>query len=81
MLFVGETLCVPLVASVPLQPPLAEHELAFVVDQVSVDDPPDEIVVGLAFNVTVGGGGGADDLTVILVDVWAVPAEFVHASV
>jgi hypothetical protein len=69
VLLAGETLCVPLVGSAPLQPSLAAQEDALVVDQVSVDEPPTEIVVALAVKVTVGVGGGADDLTVILVDV------------
>jgi hypothetical protein len=33
---VGVTVCVPLVASFPVQPLLAEHVLAFIVDQVNV---------------------------------------------
>ena len=42
---VGDTLFVPLAASVPVQPPLAVHEEAFVLDQVKVVEPPDEIDV------------------------------------
>jgi hypothetical protein len=51
---VGETLSVPLVASVPVQPPLAVQELALVLDQVSNEEPPEEIVVGFAEMVAVG---------------------------
>jgi hypothetical protein len=52
----GETLSVPLVPSVPVQPPLAVQAVASVLDQVSVDEPPESMVVGLADNVTVGAG-------------------------
>jgi hypothetical protein len=45
----------PLVGSVPLQPPEAEQELALVEDQVSVDVPPPATAVGSAANVAVGG--------------------------
>jgi hypothetical protein len=49
----GETPSVPLVASVPVQPPDAVHEVASVLDQVSVELPPEGIVVGLALKVAV----------------------------
>ena len=75
---VGETLCVPLTASVPVQPPLAVHAEAFDVDHVRVDAPPDEIVVALAVNVTFGAGTGAAASTVIFVAVSVVPTELVH---
>ena len=35
---VGDTLCVPLTAWLPVQPPEAVHESALVEDQVSVED-------------------------------------------
>jgi hypothetical protein len=76
---VGDTLFVPLAASVPVQPPLAVHAEAFVLDQVKVVEPPDEIDAAPAFNVTVGAGGGATGLTVIFAADCAVPAEFVQA--
>ena len=75
----GDTLLVPLAASVPVQPPLAVHEEAFVLDQVKVVEPPDEIDAAPAFNVAVGAGGGDAALTVIFVVDCAVPAEFVQA--
>ena len=54
----GDTLKLPLIASVPVQPPLAVQALAFVLDQLSVALPPAvKIVAGLAVNVTVGGAG------------------------
>jgi hypothetical protein len=77
----GDTLFVPLTLSVPVQPPLAVHEEAFVLDQLKVVDSPDVIDAVPAFNDAVGAGGGADALTVILVADWAVPAEFVQARI
>ena len=59
----------PLVASDPLQPPDAEHELALVEDQVRVEAAPLAIVVGLADRVTVGAGV----FTVTVADWAAVP--------
>ena len=50
----GLTACVPLVASVPLQEPLAVHALAFVLDQVSVAAVPAATLVGLTAIVTIG---------------------------
>ena len=50
-------LWLPLVAWVPLQPPLAVQEVALVEDQLSVLDCPAAIVAGLAENVSVGAGG------------------------
>ena len=64
----GDTLFVPLAPSVPVQPLLAAHAEAFVLDQVNVVESPDEIDAGAAFNVAVGGGGGAAELTVIFVE-------------
>jgi hypothetical protein len=43
-------------ASVPVQPPLAVQEVAFVLDQVRVELLPEAIVVGLAVSVAVGAG-------------------------
>jgi len=51
---VGETVALPLVPLLPLQPPDAVHELAFVLDHVSVEDWPAAIDVGLAVIETVG---------------------------
>ena len=56
MLVVGETLCVPLVAFEPLQPPLAVQEVALVLDQVRIEERPETIAVGLAERVAVGAG-------------------------
>jgi hypothetical protein len=54
---VGDTARVPLVAFAPLQPPPAWHEVALVEDQVTVEILPEVMLVGLAENATVGGGG------------------------
>jgi hypothetical protein len=60
---------VPLVASDPLQPPVAEHEVALVDDQVRVEAAPLATVVGLADSVTVGAGA----FTVMVADCDALP--------
>jgi hypothetical protein len=59
----------------PLQPLLAVHVVALLVDQVRVEDPPVTTVVGLALKLTTGapggggggGGGGAEPVTVTLI--------------
>jgi hypothetical protein len=59
VLVVGVTTCVPLVALDPVNvPPLAVQLVAFVVDQESVDDPPDVIETGEAERETTGTGEG-----------------------
>ena len=75
---VGETPSVPLVASVPVQPPEAVHEVALVLDQVSVELAPKAIVVGFAVSVT---AGGADELTVTVAEAGVVPPVPVQLSV
>ena len=55
-MLVGDTTNVPLVASLPLQPPEAVHEVALLLDQASVELLPEVIEVGLAVKVTVGAG-------------------------
>jgi hypothetical protein len=54
VVLVGATLKVPLVASLPLQPPLAEHDVAFVLDQLRFALLPTVTVDGLADRLTVG---------------------------
>jgi hypothetical protein len=49
-------LCVPLVAWVPLHPPVALHDVALVEAQVRVAELPSLIVVDEAFKDTVGDG-------------------------
>jgi hypothetical protein len=68
---VGLTLFVPLMASVPVQPPLAVQEVAFVLDHVNIELLPDAIVVGFADRVTVGIGA---TITVALAGADAPPA-------
>ena len=75
---VGDSASVPLVPSVPVQPPDAVHEVALVLDQVSVELLPEAIEVGLAVNVTVG----VDEVTVTVADAGAdVPPVPVQESV
>ena len=62
-------LWVPLIASVPLQPPDAAQEVAFVEDQVRVEAAPLATVVGLADRVTVGAAA----FTVTVADWAALP--------
>jgi hypothetical protein len=59
----GLTLNVPAEASVPVQPPLAVQEVAFVLDQVNVELLPAAIDVGLADRVTVGAGVAVNSWT------------------
>ena len=54
---VGETDCVPLVALVPDQLPLAVQLVAFVDDQVNVELLPEVMLVGEAERVAVGMAG------------------------
>jgi len=69
-------LALPLVGSLPDQPPLPVQLLAFVEDQLSIAEPPLVTVVGLALRVTVGG---AETLTVTA---WlALPPGPLQASV
>jgi hypothetical protein len=51
---VGVTVCVPLVGSLPLQPPLAVQPAAFVDDHVSTTACPAVMVVGWTEIVTLG---------------------------
>jgi hypothetical protein len=51
---VGDTESVPLIACAPVQPPDAVHDVALVLDQVSVELLPGVIDVGLALSATVG---------------------------
>ena len=54
MLVAGETDRLPLVPLLPVHPPEAVHDVAFVLDQVRVDDWPLEIDEGEAVIDTVG---------------------------
>ena len=77
LVLVGVTSSVPLVAASPVQPPVAVHEVALVLDQVNIELAPDAIVVGLAVSVTVGVGA---TVTVALAGV-LVPPTPVQVSV
>jgi hypothetical protein len=61
-----------MIDSEPLQAPLAAQEVALVLDHVSIELLPDEMVVGLAVNVTVGAGLPPLPLTVT---VWLAEPE------
>jgi hypothetical protein len=50
----GDTAKEPLVPGAPVQPPEALQAVAFLVDQLSVELPPELIVTGVAVNATVG---------------------------
>ena len=70
----GVTACVPLVALLPVQLPVAVHPVAFVDDQVSVLLPPGCIDVGAADSIAVGAVGGGIAVTVTVVEAaWDVP--------
>ena len=70
--------CEPLVALLPDQAPDAVHEVALVEDQLSVEEAPLAIVLGLALICTVAVGCA---VTVIVADCEAVPPVPVQARV
>jgi hypothetical protein len=55
---VGDTTSVPLVSSVPVQPPEAVHEVTLVFAQVKVVLPPKVTDAGFGVNVSVAVPGG-----------------------
>ncbi len=67
-------LAVPLIASVPFQPPEAVQEVAFVADQVSVDVLPLATLLGVAVKLTTG----AVAVTETVWDCEALPPVPVH---
>ncbi len=69
--------CDPLVASLPLQPPEAVQDVAFLDDQDSVELLPLATVLGLALKLTVGAG----EVTVTVADCAALPPAPVQVSV
>ena len=69
--------CDPLVASLPLQPPEALQDVAFLDDQDSVELLPLATVLGLAVKLTVGAG----EVTVTVADCAALPPAPVQVSV
>jgi hypothetical protein len=79
VLLVGETVVVPEVALAPLQPLEAVHDVALVVDQVSVELEPETMDEGEALMVTTGAGVPA--VTVMVVELAALPPAPVQVSV
>jgi hypothetical protein len=71
----------PVSPLVPLQPPVAVHELASVDVHDSVEVPPLPIDAGLAVKLTVGaGGGGGAAITVTCAEALALPPAPVQVS-
>jgi len=69
--------CEPLVASLPVQPPEAVQEVAFVDVQDRVELEPLAMVLGLALKLTVG----AAEVTVTVADCAALPPVPVQVNV
>jgi hypothetical protein len=65
----------PELALAPDQPPEAVQDVAFVEDQVSVEDAPVATNVGLAASDTVTDGGGGVPATATGADAIALPPE------
>jgi len=64
----------------PDQPPEAVQEVAFVEDQVSIEDPPLTTEVGFVVSDTVGtGGGGGVPVTVTVAEALTLPPGPVQA--
>jgi hypothetical protein len=61
--------CEPLTGGLPDHAPEAEHEAAFVADQVTVEELPELTVLGLAWSETTG----AEPMTVTVADWVAEP--------
>ncbi len=66
--------CVPLVASVPVQPPEAVQDVALVELQVSTELPPLAIADGAALKLTVGTTGVDETVTVAVTGSLVPPA-------
>ncbi len=73
----AEVVRVPLVGSLPVQPPEALQEVAFVEDQVRVEVAPFATVLGLAEIVTAGAGVVTETVAACT----ALPPAPVHVSV
>ena len=67
-MLVGETSSEPLVAPVPVHPPLRAQDVTFLLDHLSVELLPDGMVVAVAVKVTAGVGGFGAAVTVITAD-------------
>ena len=66
--------CVPLVASVPVQPPEAVQDVALVELQESTEVPPLAIADGAALKLTVGTTGVDETVTVAVTGSLEPPA-------
>jgi hypothetical protein len=60
--------CEPLNHLVPLQPPDAAQDVALVPDQLSVAEPPEFTLLGVALSVTVGAAGATVTVTDCVAD-------------
>jgi len=78
VLLSAPVLALPVIALLPDQPPEAVQLLAFVADQVSVDDPPLLMLVGFALKLTAGLAGAE---TVTVTDRAALPPGPLQVSV
>jgi hypothetical protein len=68
--------CDPLMLVLPDHAPEAEHAVAFWLDQLSIEEPPELTVLGLACTVTAGGSA----VTVTVADWVAEPPGPVQVS-
>jgi hypothetical protein len=80
-LLVGLTLCVPERFLPPLQEPEAVHEVALLELQVSVEEPPEVMLVGLALSDTVGAGFAGGAVTLMVAESEEVPPSPVQLNV
>jgi len=77
----GPVLCVPLLASKPLQPPEAVHEAALVELQLSVEALPEATAPGEAIRLAVGTGATGTGATVTAaVTIGLVPPAPLHVK-
>jgi len=72
----GPVDCEPLAFLLPDHAPEAEHKVAFWLNQVRLDEPPELTVLGSAWSVTVGGKA----VTVTVADWLAEPPGPVQVS-
>ena len=75
MVSAGDTVALPFNGSLPPQPSEAEHELAFVLDHVSVEDCPALIDAGFAEMDTVGVGAAVTVTVTLLLAVPPLPVQ------
>ena len=78
VLAAGETLCVPDTAFAPVQPFDAVQEVAFVADQVSVEDWPLVIEAGDAVKVSAGVTGDVGETFTVTFLLTVAPEMPVH---